>query len=62
MYKGKTIYYSLGNFIFDQYWSKEVSKGLGVEVLIKNRSLSFKEYYFNILRDGRTCLTNDVIL
>lgn len=33
-YKGKLIFYSLGNFIFDQYFSKEVQQGLilGLEV------------------------------
>jgi len=27
-YKGKYIYYSLGNFIFDQYWNESVRRGL----------------------------------
>jgi poly-gamma-glutamate synthesis protein (capsule biosynthesis protein) len=31
-YKGKPIVYSLGNFIFDQYFSKETQKGLMVEI------------------------------
>lgn len=30
-YKGKTIYYSLGNFVFDQYFESEPRKGLLVE-------------------------------
>ena len=29
-YKGKLIFYSLGNFIFDQYFSKETQEGLAV--------------------------------
>jgi len=29
-YQGKLIFYSLGNFIFDQYFSKETQQGLGV--------------------------------
>lgn len=28
VYKDKTVYYSLGNFVFDQYWSAETQKGL----------------------------------
>lgn len=32
IYKGKKIYYSLGNFIFDQYFSSETMHGLGVRV------------------------------
>jgi len=33
-YKGKLIFYSLGNFIFDQYFSKETQEGLvvGLEI------------------------------
>lgn len=29
-YNGKLIFYSLGNFIFDQYFSKETQEGLGL--------------------------------
>jgi len=29
-YNGKLIFYSLGNFIFDQYFSKDTQEGLGV--------------------------------
>jgi len=29
-YQGKLIFYSLGNFIFDQYFSKETQQGLAV--------------------------------
>lgn len=31
-YKGKKIFYSLGNFIFDQAWSKETQEGLMVKL------------------------------
>lgn len=36
-YKGKLIFYSLGNFIFDQYFSKETQQGLvvGLEIYPK---------------------------
>ncbi|MFA5715115.1 MAG: CapA family protein [Candidatus Paceibacterota bacterium] len=33
-YKNKLIFYSLGNFIFDQYFSKDTQEGLGVGVEI----------------------------
>ncbi len=33
-YNGKMIYYSLGNFLFDQYFSTETQRGLGVELTI----------------------------
>lgn len=32
MYKGVPIFYSLGNFIFDQYWNDEVQTGLAVGI------------------------------
>ena len=34
VYNGVKIYYSLGNFIFDQYWSEETQKGLAVGIEI----------------------------
>ena len=34
VYKNKHIYYSLGTFIFDQYWNKEVSHGLMLKVAV----------------------------
>lgn len=34
-YKGKKIYYSLGNFAFDQYFSKETMEGLAVIIDIE---------------------------
>ena len=33
-YKGKKIYYSLGNFAFDQYFSKETMEGLGLVITV----------------------------
>lgn len=56
---GETVvYYSLGNFIFDQYWNKEVSTGLILEVNIKGEPANWSiiEHEVSINRDGRTCL------
>ncbi|MBD3282196.1 MAG: hypothetical protein GF387_01140 [Candidatus Portnoybacteria bacterium] len=36
-YKGKYIFYSLGNFIFDQYFSKETMEGFGLEVTFSTK-------------------------
>lgn len=58
IYKNKSIYYSLGNFIFDQYWNKEVSTGLVLEVNIKNTIVTIVEHKVSLNRDGRTCLEN----
>jgi poly-gamma-glutamate capsule biosynthesis protein CapA/YwtB (metallophosphatase superfamily) len=57
-YKGKQIYYSLGNFIFDQYWNKEVSTGLVLEVDISNEKIKTVEHKVSLNRDGRTCLAD----
>ena len=32
IYQGKPIFYSLGNFVFDQMWSKETREGLAVQL------------------------------
>ena len=57
-YNGKKIYYSLGNFVFDQYFSEDVRKGLGVEVKInKNtKQLEFKELNFYLDSNGQTII------
>jgi len=49
-YKDKFIFYSLGNFIFDQNFSKETMIGGGVEVYIKNKKIEniyFRKFYLN---------------
>ncbi|MEK7635187.1 MAG: CapA family protein [Patescibacteria group bacterium] len=56
--KKTVVYYSLGNFIFDQYFSKEVSTGLILELNIKNKKIKTIEHKVSIGRDGRTCLVN----
>jgi len=35
VYNGKTIYYSLGNFVFDQYFSQEAQRGLGLDIFFQ---------------------------
>jgi gamma-polyglutamate biosynthesis protein CapA len=56
IYKGSRIYYSLGNFIFDQYWEEAVRSGLGVSVTIQDKKImDFKEMYFESKRRGGTC-------
>ena len=44
-YQGKKIFYSLGNFIFDQYFSEETMKGLGVEILLRKSNNGIKADY-----------------
>ncbi len=33
-YKGKYIFYSLGNFVFDQYWSKDTQEELAIGIVL----------------------------
>jgi len=55
IYKGKKIYYSLGNFIFDQYFNPETMKGLAVEVTIDaGKKLNFKDYALKLEKNGQT--------
>ncbi|HBB36549.1 MAG: hypothetical protein UX02_C0002G0046 [Candidatus Moranbacteria bacterium GW2011_GWC1_45_18] len=54
-YKGKKIYYSLGNFVFDQYFQKETMEGLGVEMSISSdRSMEFGELKSEMTKRGQT--------
>ncbi len=38
-YKGKYIFYSLGNLIFDQNWSRETSEGLVIAVKVRDKKI-----------------------
>lgn len=45
LYKDKPIVYSLGNFIFDQYFSEETMKGMAVEITLdKEKHASLATY------------------
>ena len=37
--KGKKVFYSLGNFVFDQAWSEETKKGMAVKLLFEGKEL-----------------------
>lgn len=55
-YKNKMIYYSLGNFIFDQYFQPETERGMGVEADIDpiSKKINFREYNFTLSKNGQT--------
>mgnify|MGYP001324536847 CR=1 FL=1 len=40
IYKGKYIFYSFGNFIFDQMWSQETRQGLGAKIYFSRSGVS----------------------
>jgi poly-gamma-glutamate synthesis protein (capsule biosynthesis protein) len=55
-YNGKRIYYSLGNFVFDQYFSQETMEGLMVRVTINPQTgeFGFQEQKVSLRNDGKT--------
>lgn len=54
-YHGKRVYYSLGNFIFDQYFSPDTTRGLMVEAIIaSDGGISFHEIPLKLSSDGVT--------
>jgi poly-gamma-glutamate synthesis protein (capsule biosynthesis protein) len=59
VYRGKTIYYSLGNFVFDQYEQPETTKGLLVSLTIDptTKALHFEDIPVTLQRSGQTTLS-----
>ncbi len=58
-YKGKPIYYSLGNLIFDQMWSEETKKGLMVQLTYQGKNLLKQEKFPIKIQDyGQPAFTN----
>jgi len=62
IYQGKTIYYSLGNFVFDQYWQEPTMHGLLVEMTIdpngggahRNTPVQFRDILIQLKPTGQT--------
>ena len=40
VYKGKPIWYALGNFIFDQTWSEPTMEGVTLELTFRGKDLA----------------------
>jgi poly-gamma-glutamate synthesis protein (capsule biosynthesis protein) len=61
LYKDKHIYYSLGNFIFDQYFEPAVKKGLmvGVTFTLDPPSIAVTETHNFLHSNGQTSLTSE---
>jgi poly-gamma-glutamate synthesis protein (capsule biosynthesis protein) len=56
LYHGKNIYYSIGNFIFDQYWNEDVRTGLLLRISFTPAGVSaVEEIPVHLERDRRTC-------
>ncbi len=48
-YKGKLIFYSLGNFVFDQMWSEETRRGAAVELRFTIYDSRIEQIEYNML-------------
>lgn len=59
-YKGKYIFYSLGNFVFDQMWSIDTREGMAVKFVITKSGVQSIEYYPIVIDDySQPRLAND---
>lgn len=47
-YKGKLIFYSLGNFVFDQYFSKETQEGLAIGLELADNKMLIRLFPLGI--------------
>lgn len=58
VYQGKTIYYSLGNMVFDQYFSQDTMTGLLVQASLDPalRTFTFEEIPILLKNTGETVL------
>ena len=66
MYKEKLIFYSLGNFVFDQYFSPETMQGLMLKLLVTknedNLKVDFELLPLQISRQTQVSLIDDQIV
>jgi poly-gamma-glutamate synthesis protein (capsule biosynthesis protein) len=62
-YRGKMIYYSLGNFVFDQYFRQDTRRGLAVETRIHpvTLKLTCNDLYLSLERNGQTLLRKNEV-
>lgn len=59
VYRGKTIYYSLGNLVFDQYADESTRHGLLVQATFdpQTREFSFRDIPVTLKNNGQSVLT-----
>jgi len=63
IYKDKMIYYSLGNFVFDQYFREDTKRGLllKVNIHLNDMSLDIREHSISLKENGQTFLLNNFL-
>jgi len=59
IYNGKPIFYSLGNFVFDQYFSQDTQEGLGVGMIINNNKMSIYLLPYAIIKSQPVFMEDD---
>lgn len=63
IYQGNFIFYSLGNFIFDQYFSQETMEGLAIKIFLEKHEDRLKFFYqlipFTINKKSQPELTDE---
>ena len=52
IYKGKPIWYALGNFVFDQTWSEQTEEGLVLELTFSGSTLVQAWTHPTVILDG----------
>lgn len=60
LWQGKPIFWSLGNFIFDQDWSVETKQGLAVSLEFENSATTARLYPVRIDRGQPTAATGTI--
>ena len=48
-YQGKYIFYSLGNFVFDQEWSRDTKEGLILKIMLRSRRRTISPILDNVV-------------
>jgi gamma-polyglutamate biosynthesis protein CapA len=59
IYRGRPIFYSLGNFIFDQYFSKETQEGLAVKIELGTEAITYRLFPYHIRRSQPVLMEED---
>lgn len=56
-YKNKIIFYSLGNFIFDQYFSKYTKEGLAIGTTLNDQGVIYRLFPIDIVQSQPSLMT-----
>jgi len=56
----RPVYYSLGNFVFDQMWSEETKKGMVIELILVDGKITKENRHFIYMKDiGQPVFVDD---